>query len=333
MVAAPQARKDEPSLITIMTMNANPATLGFTWNVFDWYGPEFLVFYAVCLIIAVLWCRRLHERVMKRFEVPGTPVLDDPYEIAYLSAGAPRVAQLAVVRLIASGKVEWVKKIFSTRLMLKGDPSQSGLKRAEAAVLDAIRKRGEKGLRASEAGQHVNAVIPALEARLAKLGLRPTASEKASAGIMKTWPLSLLLIFGAIKLMIGLSRDKPVWFLVVGLILTLILIFVMARTGGHLTPAGADLLGRLRLQHRDRRSLRVESPAQDLGGVSLGMALFGASTLASVAGMESLHKDLHRQMGHTGSDGGGGGSGGCGTSGCSSGCGGGGCGGCGGGGD
>lgn len=319
-------------------MNDSILLLAFNPNVFDWDGPVFLAFYAVCLIIALFWSSRLHGREMKRFDVPGEPVLNDPYEVAYLSGGASRVAQLAVVRLIAAGKVRWEKKIFGDRLILAGDSSQSGLKTAEKAILDAIRSRGDKGLKAAEAGLQVGPAVQALEIRLAKLGLRPTASEKSAAAISKTWPIFLLLILGAIKLMVGLSRDKPVAFLVVALFITLILGFVMARTGGYLTPAGMNLLGKLRLQHQDRRSMRVSSPAEDVAGVSLGVALFGASSLSAVAGMEHLHKDLAKQVGPGGGDGGGGGCGaggtsGCGTSGCSSGCGGGGCGGCGGGGD
>lgn len=314
-----------------MTMNATETMLGFTFNVFDWYGPEFLIFYGSCLILAAIWCSRRRATVMKRFEVPGGAVLSDPYEIAYLSAGGGRVAQLAVVRLIAAGKVEWVKKFTGARLVEKGHAPDRDLLPADAAVLDAIRKKGGKGLAASEAGQQVSTVIPALEARLASLGLRPTASEKSAAAFVITWPLVLLMITGAIKLVIGLTRDKPVLLLGIGLFITLVMILVLAYSGGYLTPAGKDLLGRLRLQHRDRRSARVGSPAEDFSGVSLGLALFGASTLATVAGMEHLQKDLGRQMGQSGGDGGGGG--GCGTSGCSSGCGGGGCGGCGGGGD
>jgi uncharacterized protein (TIGR04222 family) len=316
-----------------MTMNAIQALLGISLNVFDWYGPEFLAFYAVCLIIAVMWSRRLHGKVMKRFEAPGEVSLSDPYEIAYLSAGASRVARLAVVRLIAAGKVEWVKRFWGTRLVAKGNPASGDLRPAEAALLNAIRQRGEKGLVAREVGQQTGTVIPSIEARLASLGLRPTASEKASAGFAKTWPLQLLLLAGLIKLVIGISRDRPVLLLGVGIFVTIILIIAMARTGGYLTPAGMSMLERLRLQHRDRRSMRVTSAAGDLSGVSLGLALFGASTLASVAGMEHLHKELGRQVGQPGGDGGGGGCGtsGCGSSGCSSGCGGGGCGGCGGG--
>lgn len=319
-------------------MNDSIPLLAFNPNVFDWDGPAFLAFYAICLMIALIWSSKLGARVMKRFDVSGEPTLHDPYEVAYLSGGASRVAQLAVVRLIAAGKVRWEKKMFGDRLILAGDSSQSGLKTAEKAILDAIRSRGDKGLKAAEAGLQVGPAVQALEIRLAKLGLRPTASEKATAAISKSWPVALLLVLGVIKLLVGLSRDKPVAFLVVALFVTLILVFVMGRTGGYLTPAGVNLLGKLRLQHQDRRRMRVSSAAEDMAGVSLGLALFGASSLSAVAGMEHLQKDLAKQVGPGGGDGGGGGCGaggtsGCGTSGCSSGCGGGGCGGCGGGGD
>jgi uncharacterized protein (TIGR04222 family) len=314
-------------------MNATQAILGFTFNVFNWHGPEFLVFYGVCLIVASIWCNRKRQTVMKRFEVPGGKAPTDPYEIAYLSAGAGRVAELAVVRLIAAGKVEWVKKFTGPRLVATGQPAGGSLRPAESAILSAIQQRGGKGLAAAEASLQLSTVMPAIEARLAKLGLRPTSSERSAASMAMSWPLLLIGLMGFIKLIAGITREKPVIFLIVGLVLNFILFLYAARGGGYLTPAGSGVLERLRLQHRDRRSMRVASPAEDLNGVSLGMALFGATTLASVAGMEHLHLELRRHVGSSGGDGGTGG-GGCGSSGCSSGCGGGGgCGGCGGGGD
>ena len=52
-------------------MNDSILLLAFNPNVFDWDGPAFLAFYAICLMTALIWSSKLGARVMKRFDVPG----------------------------------------------------------------------------------------------------------------------------------------------------------------------------------------------------------------------------------------------------------------------
>ena len=67
-------------------------------NPFDWYGPEFLLFYvffSVLVIGGMIWLRNKNE-------AGPTPQLDlsDAYLIAYLRGGANEVLRVAIVSLV-----------------------------------------------------------------------------------------------------------------------------------------------------------------------------------------------------------------------------------------
>jgi uncharacterized protein (TIGR04222 family) len=297
--------------------------------VFDLNGPAFLGFYATFFVIATIWSFWRARNAVNRFDRTGYfPELTDPYETAYLAAGAPRAAQLAVVRLMHSGHVEWKSGFTGKRLLFLKPATGGGLNGIERKMLHAVQQKGNKGLPVSEAH---NAVLPemrALEVRLASLGLRPTESERKKAGWSAALPLLVLLGTGIIKLGVGLSRGKPVGFLVILLFLTLILAIIAGSSARRLTRTGVELLTKLRMEKdRPRGDPSFEA-------VCWNLALMGPAALAGIPAFAAMHRDLERQMGNSAASSS---SGGCGTSGSGcdsggSGCGGGGgCGGCGGG--
>jgi uncharacterized membrane protein YgcG len=153
--------------------------------------------------------------------------------------------------------------------------------------------------------------------------------------------MHLLGVIGLVKLVIGINREKPVWYLVVFLILTVIAAWVIASRTRRLTPAGERVLADLRTKHHLATGSTDRRKSEDLPMISEGVALFGAVSLASSFAYADLYQDLNRITGKTKADASGGCSSGCGgisggSSGSDSGgsgCGGGGCGGCGGGGD
>lgn len=294
-------------------------------SVFDLPGPEFLGLYAVLFVVALAISIRRRIRVNARFSLPGAEdtKLTDPYEIAYLAGGVPRCAQVAVVKLITCGAVEWKRTaILRQSLLVASGSAEAGFHEIERNLYTAILGRGKKGMNLTEIPALVAARISGVESRLAKLGLRPTVSETRGRGCLVTLPLIALLGFGAFKVFVGLSRDKPVFFLIALLVITCLITAAVASNLKKLTPAGEKLLARM----------RAGREAQ--GDVLCSVALFGAASGLdpSLSGIDSaLRKDISNMGNNTGSGGCGGGTG-CGnSSGCSSGCGGGGCGGCGGG--
>lgn len=286
--------------------------------IFDLNGPAFLAFYAILFVVATAWSLIRARAAATRFDRAGYyPDLTDSYETAYLAGGAPRAAQLATLRLMHSGHIEWKSKISGQRLLFLKPPGGSALHTIEWRMLSAIQQHGKSGLPVSAAYTAVLPTMRALEVRLASLGLRPTEAERTKAGWSAAIPLFALLAIGLIKLAVGLARDKPVGFLIMFLLVSLFVAFGVAASTRRLTRTGEELLIKL----RSEKDLPQRDSSFD--GVCWNFALLGPVVLASIPEFAAMHQDLARQMGNTanqssGSDGG------------SSGCGGG-CGGCGGG--
>ncbi len=297
--------------------------------VLDWHGPAFLIFYAVAFVTAVLISLARSASIRKRFEV-SAPIneLSDPYDAAYLAGGPPRVIQLAVARLLKLGLVELKSSWTGGRLIATGAPAPSGgLRSIEVSIL--TRALGEKkGLVLTEIGQALSAKFSAIEARLASAGLRPTSKEIQGQGSKVVLPMFLVMALGAVKLVIGLSRDKPVGFLVISLFVSLIILLIIgsrhSRLTGLLTPAG----------HRTLEHLRTRQTLDSDPGLeawSMGVALMGPMAMTGLLQHQDIIAQLKGLQQNSSGGGGCGTSSGCGGSGCGSGCGGGGCGGCGGG--
>lgn len=290
-------------------------------SVFDWKGPDFLVFYAVGFLVALAWSvvRRIRGNDKFALEGASEPLLTDPYEIAFLAGGAPRCSQLAVVKLIKTGAVEWKKAgIFKASRLIATGSAQPDFTDAERHLFKSVLTYGKKGMPLSEVSRLVATRLSGIEAKLAKLGLRPTAGEKAGAGFSTSLPLYALMAIGIVKVVVGLSRDKPVVFLIIFLVVTLVAALIVAANLKKLTPKGERLLE----QMRDGYQADAVQSAAFMGIALMGVAAAGD---ASLLGLDSaLAKDIS-QIGNVSAGSG------C-SSGCSSGCGGcgGGCGGCGG---
>jgi uncharacterized protein (TIGR04222 family) len=129
----------------------------------------------------------------------------------------------------------------------------------------------------------------------------------------QTTPYLLLIVFGAIKVDVGLSRDKPVGFLTLLLILTAILALVRFLAVDRRTRGGIEVLADARA--RSDRLRRAPTPTE----TGMAVALFGTMVLAG-SDMDGFHTMRSASSGGDGgsssSDGGGGGCGGGGCGGC-----------------
>ena len=298
--------------------------------VLDWKGPEFLGFYVVCYIAALVWAIWHRRRKFSKFTVPQADLssLADPYEAAYLAGGVPRCAQLAVVRLIERGDVEWKSSWGRPKLMVKG-ASHPAMTEIESEIFKKVVGKRKGGLSLSEIPMIVAARVSGIESRLAIMGLRPTSDERAGIKVGGIAPLILLLILGGVKLLIGLDREKPVILLVMCMVATFVTIIILLNHRKFLTPAGEEVLAGMRQ--------RLVGTEKNSANLSQTVALMGVAGVFGYSHLLAMDDGMRRELtGMSHSPTNGGGSGGC-SSGCSSGCGGGGgdgggggCGGCGG---
>lgn len=317
--------------------------------IFDWHGPQFLAFYIVAYVATIAWTLHLGKARMKRFNRPGPHIdLEDPFEVAYLTGGSQRAVKLAVGRLIHSGLISWSKRWFGDRLVATHLTSTTMLHALEMTILTQALGHGERGMPIGEVQQRCAPILHSMAVRLAVAGLRPTEVELKNSALSCLWPLPLLLLIGFIKLFIGISRHRPIGFLMIAMAITFISIFIMAAIvttrSGRLTASGKQMIEKLRARHPMGES-RIAGT--DLNVWSFGLALAGTCAMTGIPGIDDAYTALNSHSTFaapsTANNGGGGGCGtsGCGSSGGSSGCGsggsscggGGGCGGCGGGGD
>lgn len=323
-------------------MTLKPILTSASIPILDWHGPEFIVFYLFALTGALVWSLSLRKKAAKRFESRATPpILTDPFEIAFLAGGAPRVCQLAVARLLKLELVKWEKHWSGDRLISNSHQSPlADLRPIETALHHAV-LANPKGIALKNLPIICAPAYAPLESRLARLGLRPTTRESNLAAGRAVLPLIALLCLGILKLVIGLNRHKPVgilFFLLIGTGFA-ILFLRQSLAQKRLTTSGTDLLGRLRMEQANRSRGKEFQP--DFALWSTGVALAGTYAMIGLADQALIAASLDQNLGRrvvAGSDGGssgcssGCGSSGCGNSGCGSSCGGG-CGGCGGGGD
>ena len=268
-------------------------------NPLDWYGAEFLAFFAVCFVL----CWLLGYPIAAWLRASGTPGhVENPYELAVLSGRPTALAETALARMMDAGLVSVLE---NKEIVRQGGAPRDGV---EARILEAgSHTRFGKAVRAvREEGDRMREV-------LIQRGLMIRKGDAFAIGIGSALPLIVLLILGATKYNIGVERERPVGFLAAFLIFaTIVTLFRVAKVDRR-TKAGIAAFKEAR--NRNAR-LRIAPRGSETG---TAVALFGTGVIAT-----SAIGDLHRLKSNSANDGGGGG-----CSGGDGGCGGGGCGGCG----
>lgn len=275
-------------------------------NPLDWHGPAFLLLYLTLFLVALVMALILprHIRPSGRF---GAALDDDA--LAFLTGqGPPRMLEAAVARLLASGTLV----IEDGKRFLRGDDA-GGHGALDCALL-AVPMPANWGELARAAIPHVAPV----ERRLMASGLWMDKSEIRRIGLIAALPFIGLFGLGIAKLLVGLSRDKPVGFLTAFLVVTAIATLIRIFSVDRRTDAGIEALAAARRRHE--RLKRAPTTVE----TGTAVALFGTTVLAG-----SAFAALHQMRVQT--DGGSSGDSGGSSGGDGGGCGGGGCGGCGGG--
>lgn len=259
------------------------------WSPMDWPGAPFLMLYLALLIVAGL------------FSGLASALLRP-------EGREQEVADAGWLARLTGGRTRWLDATVAGRLV-NGELSMIGRDRFAAATGS---HRGWKKL-----SRDLAAPAERTERELRKAGLLASEDEGRSLSRWAAGPFLALAAFGAAKLVIGLGRDRPVGFLLVLLIVTLIAALIRWNSVDQRTRAGLAAVRRARAA-KDRLRRAPTRPEMELG-----VALYGTGVLAA-----SEYAPFHQRRAGNGDGGSGGGD----TSG-DGGCGGGGCGGCGGGGD
>lgn len=263
-------------------------------------GPTFLVVYAIAfaaVVAGVVASRRADDR-----EAPDVdPSELDCYDAALLHGGEELAVTVALVNLRSSRASE------GHNGQLQRHPVERSL--AKLGLADPC--ASVDGLRDSaRSDQSIRTAI----GRLETLGLLRPAEEQSRLALQALWFLPLMF-FGVIRLVVGISRGRPVLFLV-GLLVATVVAMIMTARRVRTTPEGKAMLQRLRAAS----PLPSDRTAIPPAAIGAAVALFGASLLwsaePSLAAALSVPRPSSRGGGDSGGcgagDGGGGGCGGCG---------------------
>lgn len=299
-------------------------------NVFNYTGIEFLKFYvsafALAFLISLVVGSIFRSRVA-RGESSGP--LTDPYEIAFLAGGGRRMVDAVFTALFTRGAIVTYEEGNGAGRMGKVEAplDETDWHPFESLCLTAFPESGT-----AKVGSLRKALIPlteAMQGSMTDLGLILSSAQLVKLRLTVAFPLLLVMISGAIKIVVGIDRNKPVLFLVILLFLSLIALIFRIALVGKRTLEGATVWKEIRSQGRVKPIIERDGKwALDPNNAALMVAIGGAATL-NTSSFKSLHQTIYRPGADTGAGCGAGGCGGDGG-GCGDGCGGGGCGGCGG---
>lgn len=297
-------------------------------SILDLPGPTFLFVYVIFGFLALLVSDRIRVWARSPKGAPTEETLRSltPDQMAMLQGGSQGAVVSTVVALVHRGrlvleqsKLAVASKASQAQLAtgvyreVEGLGPETPLERAVVAAVE-MGATSVSAIAAQAAG-----ALDALQASLVALGLFTTPELRARREMAIRVPALLLLALGLAKVAVGLSRERPVGFLLLLLLVSSLLLLV--RNRDQRSGVGDEAVAILRERHAALAPTAARAPQQlDAKEIALAAALFGAAAFGGpVAAWASP------PAAPSGGDGGSS----CGGGSCGGGCGGG-CGGCGG---
>jgi uncharacterized protein (TIGR04222 family) len=296
-------------------------------NPLDFQGREFLSFYLSVASTVTLFAYFLRWYLRQPAKKSSGAVVSlHPYETAYLAGGQNRAIDAAIISLIQHGHLKPEPEL---RTLVPQSPLPHNSHPLEQAIEQAARSSGE----VDQVRVSVANATDQICNHLKSLNLLMTESQNKAAQKLPAIGVFAVLLLGISKILVGISRDKPVGFLVVLCMITAIIgccfLCVPVFRSRYGDRVLADLKARYLNQQRVKSANTMLTTDPQL---VLAFGLFGTVVLA-----ESSLIDLRKVLAPPPNSADGGGGDGCGGGGDSggsgggdSGGGGGGCGGCGG---
>jgi uncharacterized protein (TIGR04222 family) len=314
-----------PALLAA-TLAAKPL-LGQIANPWNFDGPQFLKLYWLLAVLAVTaaltvrwWLKQTDDDGMTN------PADLDASDVALLCHGKRMAINAGIAALVQGGQLElvtnrvgiWIFKMNTYELRRIGDPT-ADMPALNRAILESI--PGGETVKISDVHEKLQATGDAEEWRLQERGLLFKPEPRFLVRVVPMAILLVLAIFGVSKIYVGLSRGKPVEYLILSCAATGVagLLFL---AGARRTAAG-DRAAKYWKHQASTNGWKAQAtenllPAQ----LAMAIAVLGIAAIPATA-----YGGLRDALNAAASTGGGGG--GCGSGCGGGGCGGGGCGGCG----
>jgi uncharacterized protein (TIGR04222 family) len=300
----------------------------------DLPGPQFLLLFAV-LAIASLMIGVAIRLALAGPYAPYDQRLGEltPHELAAIGRGRWGVFAAGLVTLLKGGHVtlerdrRWRRgePIGPSSVAVSSDPRTLLFLRALYEKLPA-----EGTFTMERALPAASDVADEVVDTAVRHGLRQGVARAALSGFLGFLPTLAVIALGVAKVIVGLQRNRPVVFLLIGLALLIVMGLLVVRIGRGRTIAGWRTLRALRAE---REPLRVAAASRaerlSTGDLAWAVSLYGVGVLQGTVWADAVSATKPPRPSVTD---GGNSSSGCGTGSggsCGGGCGGGGCGGCG----
>jgi uncharacterized protein (TIGR04222 family) len=289
-----------------------------TWGI---SGPRFLLLYVALLAVTVVGVVLARRRVLAAPDGAAVPARLDRYEAAHLNGGCQLAATTAVSVLLREGHLASPPRRGRWRRLAARTAPGAEAHPVEWAVYRLVADHPELP-RWALGGQLCDApAMSAVVERLRRGGLALNREQKTRYRATGLWFLPLLVL-GVARVVAGTANGRPVGFLVVLLVVTVVLAVALCLRVPCATELGRRTLERLRAEAG--RPAAGASPSE----LAMATALFGTGVLWAADTQMALALGVRREHGaygggawggDGGGDGGGGGScggGGCGGGGC-----------------
>lgn len=291
-------------------------------GVLDWRGPEFLILYALLLAAATIVATILHEARPPNDAPDAFSTRLEPLEIAYLAGGPMQALDAAVASLRYRA------------------PPASRQRAEDQAAIDEQRLKDAPPIERALydlAGQHkrpdsavvrdAEVILEPVRSRLTWLELLVPRQHVQRVRRVQALLFTALLGLGVAKIAVGLSRGRPIGFLLVACVVTLILLIYFLTRPPVRSRRGDRVVEQLKDKNVALMWVAGHQPHRlATADVALAVALFGGEALGGT--VTAIGLPSHLRAARRESAGGGHSCSSCGGSGCGGG-GGGGCGGCG----
>jgi uncharacterized protein (TIGR04222 family) len=244
-------------------------------NPLDLPGPAFLALYIillVCALVVALLFRRWLVAIGEGRRRPRVSL--DPYEAAFLTGGSKAVIDTAIAMLVQR---QALKASSATRSLTRREPLPRGAHPIEQAVYQAVASTLTPVAKVRAAARWS---VEQTADRLKEMGLVLSDARWWVARSIPALIIAAVLLLGVAKIFVGLSRNRPVSFLVILSLLTAVIALAFFLSRPRATPLGEQALLQLRIDNVALQSTARSRPqALTPGDIAFAIGLFGVASL------------------------------------------------------